>query len=353
MEKLNVLVSLITEDNDYQLEQAASAQAAAIKLGANVQILYANNDAVLQTQQVLRFIQEPAKRPDGAMQPHNSERATQAMTAESVSQPLDLNEETRKIWDQNATFWDEKMGDGNDFQRLLVAPTTERLLNLQPGETVLEIASGNGVFARRMAGLGAHVIATDFSSPMLERARARNSEFDDRIEYLLLDATRQDQIVALGKLRFDAVVCNMAIMDMADIDPLMRSIRQVVKPGGRFVFSLCHPCFNNTGSIRCIEQATVNGEIVATYSIKATKYLHSSPQKGVAMIGQPASQYYFDRPLHILFNACFRAGLVLDGLEEPAFNYPHDGSQVGRLLISWVYYNEIPPVLVARLRIPS
>ena len=50
MEKLNVLVSLITEDNDYQLEQAASAQAAAIKLGANLNIIYANNDAVLQTQ---------------------------------------------------------------------------------------------------------------------------------------------------------------------------------------------------------------------------------------------------------------------------------------------------------------
>jgi len=67
MEKLNALVSLITEDNDYQLEQAASAQAAAIKLGANVQIIYANNDAVLQTQQILQFIQEPAKRPDAIL----------------------------------------------------------------------------------------------------------------------------------------------------------------------------------------------------------------------------------------------------------------------------------------------
>jgi hypothetical protein len=34
------------------------------------------------------------------------------MTAENTSEPLDLNEETRKIWDQNATFWNEKMGDG-------------------------------------------------------------------------------------------------------------------------------------------------------------------------------------------------------------------------------------------------
>jgi ribose transport system substrate-binding protein len=63
----NILVSLITEDNDYQLEQAASALAAAQKLGAGVQIIYANNDAVDQTQQILQYIQEPAKRPDAIL----------------------------------------------------------------------------------------------------------------------------------------------------------------------------------------------------------------------------------------------------------------------------------------------
>ncbi len=67
MEKLNILVSLMTEDNDYQLEQAASAQAAALKLGASVQIAYANNDAVHQTQQILQYIQEPSKRPDAIL----------------------------------------------------------------------------------------------------------------------------------------------------------------------------------------------------------------------------------------------------------------------------------------------
>ena len=64
MEKLSIVVSLITEQNDYQREQAASAQATAVKLGASVEIIYANNDAVHQTQQILQFIQEPSKRPD-------------------------------------------------------------------------------------------------------------------------------------------------------------------------------------------------------------------------------------------------------------------------------------------------
>ena len=67
MNKLNVLVSLITDDNDYQLEQAASAQSAAIQLGATVRIIYSGNDAVHQTQQILSFIQDPSKRPDAIL----------------------------------------------------------------------------------------------------------------------------------------------------------------------------------------------------------------------------------------------------------------------------------------------
>jgi ribose transport system substrate-binding protein len=67
MEKLNVVVSLLTQENDYQLEQAASAQSAAARLGANLQIIYAGNDAVQQTQQILGFIQDATKRPNAIL----------------------------------------------------------------------------------------------------------------------------------------------------------------------------------------------------------------------------------------------------------------------------------------------
>ena len=271
------------------------------------------------------------------------------MTSENTSQPIDLNEATRDLWDQKAAFWDERMGEGNDFHRLLVSPAVERLLNVQPGETVLEIACGNGVLSRRLAHLGAFVLATDFSAVFLQRARARTSQQTDRLDYQLLDATREEQIVALGKHRFDAAVCNMAIMDMAQIDPLMRGLGQVVKPEGRFVFSLTHPCFNHAGMAFCAEENTIDGKNVTTLSIKVTQYLHLRPQKSVGMVGEPTPHYTFDRPLHILLSACFRAGFVLDGLEEPAFQHPEDGSQPRRLL-SWTNYREIPAALVARLR---
>jgi ubiquinone/menaquinone biosynthesis C-methylase UbiE len=125
------------------------------------------------------------------------------------------------------------MGEGNQFQRVLVGPASERLLQVQPGQVILEIACGNGVFSRRLASLGAWVVATDFSATFLDLARARTVEHPERIEYRLVDATDESQLLALGERRVDAAVCNMALMDMAAIEPLMRALARLLKPGGR------------------------------------------------------------------------------------------------------------------------
>jgi ribose transport system substrate-binding protein len=59
MAKVRILVSLTTNDNDYQIEQAQSAEQAASKLGVSADIIYANNDAINQSTQILRAIQAP------------------------------------------------------------------------------------------------------------------------------------------------------------------------------------------------------------------------------------------------------------------------------------------------------
>jgi len=66
MKKLNFLVSLTNNDNDYQLEQATAAQEAGERLGAEVQIVSADNDAINQSQQLLKVIQSRSgSHPDG------------------------------------------------------------------------------------------------------------------------------------------------------------------------------------------------------------------------------------------------------------------------------------------------
>ncbi len=60
MAKWHFLISLITKDNDYQMEQAASARVAAAELGVDVEIVYADNDAITQSTQLLKVIQADA-----------------------------------------------------------------------------------------------------------------------------------------------------------------------------------------------------------------------------------------------------------------------------------------------------
>ena len=68
MKKLKFLVSLTNDDNDYQIEQASAAEEAGRRLGATVQLIYAGNDAITQSTQLLQAIQAaPQDRPDAIL----------------------------------------------------------------------------------------------------------------------------------------------------------------------------------------------------------------------------------------------------------------------------------------------
>jgi len=258
------------------------------------------------------------------------------------------NEETRQAWNANAAFWDARMGEGNDFVEVLNWPAIVRLLELRPGERMLDIACGNGLTSRRLAAMGASVVAFDFAEEMIAHARRRTTSDSSRIQYHVLDATDETALLALGEGQYDAALCNMALFDMAEIDPLMRALYRLLKPGGRFVFSVIHPCFNHPFMAHLVESEDRGGQIVTTYSVKVFGYLTPRPAHGVAIIDQPRPQIYFHRPLQVLLGACFSAGFVLDGLEERAFPPDHPP---GRNPISWSgKFSEIPPVLVARVR---
>ena len=258
------------------------------------------------------------------------------------------NEETRAAWNRNAAFWDERMGEGNDFVEVLLWPAIERLLELRAGERVLDVACGNGLTSRRLAALGAEVVAFDFAEEMIARALERTSERREHIKYLVLDATDEEALLGLGAAQFDAALCNMALFDMAEIEPLMHALARLLRPGGRFVFSVIHPCFNSPRMALVGETEDRAGEIVTEYSVKVYSYIRPAVTHGAAIRGQPRAQLIFHRPLEVLLGVGFAAGFVVDGLEEPAFPADHPA---GRHPLSWGgNFSEIPPVLVVRMR---
>ena len=83
MTKHSVLLSLVTDDNDYQREQASAAQAAASQAGFDLRVIYAGGDAITQTKQLLAAVQAPAGErpsaivvePAGTSMPHVAKAA--------------------------------------------------------------------------------------------------------------------------------------------------------------------------------------------------------------------------------------------------------------------------------------
>jgi 2-polyprenyl-3-methyl-5-hydroxy-6-metoxy-1,4-benzoquinol methylase len=256
----------------------------------------------------------------------------------------ELARESRRIWEANARWWDARMAEGNDWPNRLIAPAVLRLLDLRSGESVADLACGNGLLARSMAQQGARVLACDFSAGFLDCARARSTDHGSRIEYRLMDLADPVQLGALGEAQFDAAVCNMAVMDMASITPLLEACRRALRAGGRFVFSILHPCFNTSGTRLVAERDDNTGRV--SYAVRVSRYLGLAPEPGTGILGQPEPHYYFHRPLSALLSACFTAGFVLDGFEEPGTNaVPKSVAP-----LSWDNYTEIPPILAARLR---
>jgi 2-polyprenyl-3-methyl-5-hydroxy-6-metoxy-1,4-benzoquinol methylase len=263
--------------------------------------------------------------------------------------PEEINEQTKEIWNRLAGWWDDKIGDGNEFQTLLIEPSTERLLSLQSGERVLDIACGAGRFARRIAELGTMVIAFDHAEAFIQRARQRTVKNTDKISYQVIDATNTGELKSLGKSNFDAAVCTMGLMDMSAIEPLLSTMPYLLKPGGRFVFSVMHPAFNSGMAALIAEEENRDGELKTTFGVKITGYSKPFTYKGIGIPGQPEMQHYFHRPINLLFNTFFKHGFVLDGMEEPTL--PAGLEAQSKSSLNWKSINNIPPILVARMRL--
>src|SRR3954469_11569257 len=135
---------------------------------------------------------------------------------------MEKDQSSLGVWQRIAAWWDLAIGEGNDFQRELIMPATDRLLAIRGGEIVLDACCGNGNYARRMARAGATVVAFDGAVAFVEAARARTSSDGGHVEYPAIDATNESAMLALGSGRFDAAVCSMAMMDLPTLDPLLR-----------------------------------------------------------------------------------------------------------------------------------
>jgi SAM-dependent methyltransferase len=135
----------------------------------------------------------------------------------------------------------EVWGTGT-YERLAArfAPVQDELverLRVQPGDRVLDLATGTGEVARRAARLGAAVSAIDIAGPMLEKARTSAGEEGLNIAFDLGDV----EYLPYDDASFDVLVSNFGVVFAPDHANVASEIARVAVPGARLGFTAWKP----------------------------------------------------------------------------------------------------------------
>ena len=104
--------------------------------------------------------------------------------------------------------------------------------DLQPGMRILELGCGNAAMWKKHIGElpeGCELLLTDFSAGMLEEAKGQLGERAN-VRYAQVDAME----IPYGDAGFDAVIANMMLYHVPDIDRALAQIRRVLRPEGWF-----------------------------------------------------------------------------------------------------------------------
>ena len=247
---------------------------------------------------------------------------------------------TTTVYDQHALFYvdfvDRGLASENGYTGLLLSTLVDCLGERLAGARVCDLCCGEGYVSRHLATRGAReVVGIDLSSELIAVARGRADA--PWLSYRVDDA---QVLASISDGAFDIVVSQMAMMDVVDHRALFAAVRRILVPGGAFVFSLLHPCFEgrpfhvrDAPPYLLDEAGRPIAYAVARY---ASEGFWDSGGDGVR--GRMGSHH---RMLSTYVNDLIAGGFALERLEEPLAGA--DAAGVG-------LFAEVPTVLVVAAR---
>jgi SAM-dependent methyltransferase len=214
-----------------------------------------------------------------------------------VSQPRDSAADIA-TWDSVAAAYAEVV-TGADSISIRFGPFLERELGPLPGKAVLDLGCGHGWLAARLADAGAEVVGLDGSAELLAIGRSRHPG---------VELHQADLTLGLGPAHgrtFDRIVSLMVLMDIPALDALLHDVAAALRPGGRFIFTMPHPCF--------WAQSPVEDQGTGERFRKVRSYLPLE-HRWVTSFG---GHRHYHRPLSWYVDRLAEAGLGVTRLVEP------------------------------------
>jgi len=219
----------------------------------------------------------------------------------------------RKGWDAVARWWVSRSGPRGDVNReWIIDPVLLGFLGDVRHQRILDAGCGSGYLARILARRGAQVDGVDLAPALLAAAQAEEARQPLGIRYRRSDLA---DLSIFGSGTFDAVVSNIVLADVRRYRRAIREIARVLKPGGRFVFSITHPAFEGPVPGQWVREPTDTERIEERRHLIVDRYFDR-----VAVFWAPPGKPLipgFHRPLRDYFDALHAAGFVVARFEEP------------------------------------
>lgn len=205
------------------------------------------------------------------------------------------------------------------------------------GLTICDLACGTGIAALELTTLGARLTGIDLSERLLEIARAESAWQSLPIEFIHADICA---LSAVETAAFDGAVCSLALMDIEDLDACLGEVARIVRPGGWFVFTITHPCFQTP-------ESRWTGKAGGTVKREVRGYFREGFWRSDNANGVRGQVGAYHRTLTAYVNGLTLAGLIIERMSEPQ---PTDG-----ISARVPGYAEVPVVLAVRcnVTIPS
>ena len=211
-------------------------------------------------------------------------------------------------WGSVADWYDQLVGDeGSEYHRQVIFPNLLRVLALEAGQSVVDVACGQGVFCRVLHEKGLRPTGVDAAVELIQAARQRS---DTSIPFYVGDAR---ELTFLRQNYYDAATCVLAIQNIDKIQPVFEGVARALAPGGKFALVMMHPCFRGP-------KYTFWGwdEEKAVQYRRVDRYLLPRKEPIVTHPGLKDGSYTwsFHRPIGYYVKALRQAGLLVDAMEE-------------------------------------
>lgn len=227
-------------------------------------------------------------------------------------------------WDHVAAWYDKLVGEGkSDHHENVIIPGTLRLVRPKRGLRLLDVACGEGLLGRRLVELGVTYVGVDASARLVEAARRAvrrgpQGAMDARFE--VGDARNVGELAREMNLgEFDAATCVMAMMNIEPMEPVLRGVASVLRPGGAFIAVILHPAFRAPGQTAWgWEKPGQRGKQfrrVDGYLSLGQTEITMNPGRA-AHGGERVSTWTFHRPIQSYMKALASAGFLVESIEE-------------------------------------